>query len=74
MYRLWLEEVRFTTSYSKKFQDWLPLPLPSQHSNMQYFSDFESKINDMEREILSAFPESELDVQPLEVKFKKILN
>lgn len=58
------------TFYSKRFQDWLPLPVQNHNLNIQQFSDFEPKINDMEREVLSAFPRSELDEQPFGVKFK----
>ncbi|XP_033218254.1 uncharacterized protein LOC117173722 [Belonocnema kinseyi] len=67
MYRLWLEEVRLATYYSKKFQDWLPLPVTNQNLNIQQFYDFEPKINDMEREVPSAFPRSEIDEQSYEI-------
>lgn len=71
-YRIWLENVRSQTSHSKKFQDWLPIPLPIENDynqNLNQYNDFESKINDMEGEILSVFPKTRLD-DTFEVRFE----
>ena len=73
MYRLWLEEVRLTTSHSKKFQDWLPPQLPALNHNYQP-SDFGAKVTDMEDEILSAFPQPEVEERSHEVVLHNLYN
>lgn len=63
-YPLWLESIRSQTSHSKKFQEWLPIPIPNINDQIPNFyqpMDFNSKINDMKGEVFSEFPKSQFD-------------